>query len=101
VQGSPYPRSYYRCIFQGCGVRKAVERHPAGGHVSSTVYRVWLHRCSLLQYCVTPPLILAFGTDAMLYCGLTFNYAEEVLSPLQGAHSHAKPAQCSNEPQVR
>ena len=41
VQGSPYPRSYYRCIFKGCGVRKAVERHPAGGHVSSTVYRVW------------------------------------------------------------
>lgn len=40
MQGSPYPRCYYRCTFQGCAVKKAVERHPAGGHVSSTIYKV-------------------------------------------------------------
>ncbi len=40
VKDSPYPRCYYRCMFPECSVKKAVERDPVGGHVSSTIYKV-------------------------------------------------------------
>lgn len=56
VQGSGYPRCYYRCIFQGCGVKKAVERHPAGGHISSTIYKVWQQKALLW---ILPSVVLS------------------------------------------
>lgn len=40
VKGSPYPRSYYKCSYPGCLVKKIIERDPKTGHVSEAVTRV-------------------------------------------------------------
>ncbi|CAN7096531.1 unnamed protein product [Brassica rapa subsp. narinosa] len=38
VKGNPYPRSYYKCTTQGCGVRKHVERAAADPKAVVTTY---------------------------------------------------------------
>lgn len=38
VKGSNYPRSYYKCTYLSCPVKKKVERSPAG-HITEIVYK--------------------------------------------------------------
>lgn len=38
VKGNPYPRSYYKCTFQGCNVRKHVERAATDPKAVITTY---------------------------------------------------------------
>jgi len=38
VKGNPYPRSYYKCTFAGCNVRKHVERSQANPKFIVTTY---------------------------------------------------------------
>ncbi|XP_050272955.1 hsp70-Hsp90 organizing protein 2-like [Quercus robur] len=38
VKGSNYPKSYYKCTYPNCPVKKKVERSPAG-HITEIVYR--------------------------------------------------------------
>lgn len=38
VKGNPYPRSYYKCTFQGCNVRKHVERAATDPKAVVTTY---------------------------------------------------------------
>eukprot|EP00873_Tetraselmis_striata_P035182 jgi/Tetstr1/455446/TSEL_042275.t1 len=38
IKGSPYPRSYFKCSFNGCPVKKVVEKDRLTGAVKSTIY---------------------------------------------------------------
>ncbi|KAL8161469.1 hypothetical protein V2J09_012958 [Rumex salicifolius] len=38
VKGNPYPRSYYKCTFQGCNVRKHIERASSDPKAVITTY---------------------------------------------------------------
>jgi WRKY transcription factor 25 len=38
VKGNTNPRSYYKCTFQGCGVKKQVERSAADERAVLTTY---------------------------------------------------------------
>jgi hypothetical protein len=40
VKGSPHPRSYYKCTFAGCPVRKHVERSAKSFHQIIISYEV-------------------------------------------------------------
>eukprot|EP00951_Prasinocladus_malaysianus_P046521 scaffold645569_cov33-Prasinocladus_malaysianus.AAC.1 len=39
VKGSPYPRSYYKCSFPGCAVKKIVERDRHSGLIKENLYK--------------------------------------------------------------
>ncbi|KAM0835497.1 hypothetical protein ACQ4PT_062897 [Festuca glaucescens] len=38
VRGNPHPRSYYKCTFQGCDVKKHIERSSQEPHAVITTY---------------------------------------------------------------
>lgn len=38
IKGSPFPRSYFKCSFNGCPVKKVVEKDRVTGTVKKTVY---------------------------------------------------------------
>ncbi|RRT77951.1 hypothetical protein BHM03_00011951 [Ensete ventricosum] len=38
VKGNPHPRSYYKCTYAGCNVRKHIERSPTDPKAVITTY---------------------------------------------------------------